>query len=318
MSIQPLEGSLGSTPFTPFSGLGDGAGALTPEFAPGSTISGDAISRIVPPWLTGAMSNPTQTAMFGPLPGLMQQLMQMLQYFMGAGMGSPYGSNGGSTACPPYGGGSTGCPPYGGNEEFFRTATGASEGDPHLSFNGNKWNSMVSQPDLLNSDSIPGGFRVSTQVTAPNDKGITKNQSATVSLNGGRTTISMDNCGKATIDSFGQNIPISAGQTLSLGNGTSVTCNQNGSLSVTVRNATGGQIDTTLAAKGQGVDVDMSARNVDLGGALVNGGERLYPGAIPEPPSAAGPGPVANPFAIADPSSADPFRQPIPVDPENP
>jgi integrase len=155
MSIQPLEGSLGSTPFTPFSGLGDGAGALSPEFAPGSTISGDAISRIVPPWLTGAMSNPTQTAMFGPLPGLMQQLMQMLQYFMGAGMGSPYGSSGGSTACPPYGGGATGCPPYGGNEEFFRTATGASEGDPHLSFNGKNLK-LVAYKERAQANQRPG------------------------------------------------------------------------------------------------------------------------------------------------------------------
>ncbi|MEO6834677.1 MAG: hypothetical protein ABI231_02055 [Candidatus Tumulicola sp.] len=143
MSIQPLEGSLGTTQLTPFSGLGESAGPLSQEFASG-TISGDAISRMVPPWLTGSMSNPGQTAMFGPLPGLLQQLMQMLQYMMGGGMsagaGSPYASGGGgwpyggANNPPPYGGQSN-CPPYG-NEQFFRNATGSSEGDPHLSFDG--------------------------------------------------------------------------------------------------------------------------------------------------------------------------------------
>lgn len=328
MSIQPLEGSLGSTPFTPFSGLGEGAGFVPQEFAPGS-VAGDAISRMAPPWLNGTMSNPTQTAMLGPLPGLMQQLMQMLQYLMGGNgmgggdVGSQYGNGG---ACPPYGG-TNNCPPYGGNEQFFSTANGASEGDPHLSFNGNKWNSMVSQPNLINSDSIPGGFRVSTQVTSPNGKGVTKNQSATIALNNGQTTVSMNNNGQATIDNFGRQIPISAGQTVRLGNGSSVTCNQNGSLCVNAQNAMGGAISTTLTAKGQGVNVDVSAHNVDLGGALV-GGDRAYPGPIPGPVSAPTPGPIpspiATPFSLANPSLVNPpidalQQQPtqIPFDPDN-
>jgi hypothetical protein len=49
-----------------------------------------------------------------------------------------------------------------------------------------------------------------------------------------------------------------------------VTCEQDGALSVTARNGTGGEITTTLTAKGNGVDVDVTTHDVDLGGALVN------------------------------------------------
>ncbi len=127
MSIQPLEGPLGPASLSPFTSIGEGAGALSPAIAPGS-VTGDAISRIAAPWLTGATSNPAQTAMFGPLPGLLQQLLQMLQYMMGGS----YGSDGN---CYPYSNGAGNCPPYG-NERYFQNANGASEGDPHLSFNG--------------------------------------------------------------------------------------------------------------------------------------------------------------------------------------
>lgn len=273
MSIQPLEGSLGSSLASPFSSIGEGAGPLSANpIAPG-----DAISRIAPPWLTDSMSNPMQTAMLGPLPGLLQQLMQMLQQLMGNLGGSGYAGNPG---CSPYGG-APNCTPYG-NERYFSNANGASVGDPHLSFNGSKWNSMSSQPDLLESDSIPGGFRLSTQVTSPNARGVTHNQSATVSLNNGATTVSLDNSGKATIESYGRNVPISSGQTVRLGNGSSVTCGQDGRLTVTACGANGGELQTTLGVKGQGVDVDVSAHDVDLGGSLVNS-ERLQPGPIPSP-----------------------------------
>lgn len=293
MTIQPLDGSLASA--LPFSAAGEEAGSpLTSGFAAGSPAS-DAISRIVPPWMTDTMSNPGQTAMLGPLPGLLQQLMQVLQQLMGSlggtqypgpGQGAPYGRD---PNCPPYGGNSN-CPPYGG-ERYFQNADGASVGDPHLSFNGQKWNSMVSQPDLLESNSIPGGFRVSTQVTQPNQRGVTRNQSATIALNNGATTVSLDNCGRASIESYGRNIPISAGQTVRLGDGSSVTCGQNGQLTVTSRNQQGGEITTTLGVKGQGVDVDVSAHDVDLGGTLVNR-ERLYPGPGPQPV----PSPIPSPY----------------------
>ncbi len=77
--------------------------------------------------------------------GMLQQLMQMLQSLMG------YGCN------PPYGGGRS-ARLYG-NERYFRNATASSDGDPHLSFDGEHWNNMTSHPDLLHSDSFAGGFR---------------------------------------------------------------------------------------------------------------------------------------------------------------
>ncbi|HEY1654161.1 MAG TPA: hypothetical protein VGF86_03500 [Candidatus Tumulicola sp.] len=298
MSIQPLEGSLGSTPLSPFAAIGDGTNPLAQDFAPGA-VSGDAISRIVPPWLTNTMANPGQTAMLGPLPGLMQQLLAMLQQLMGSLGGSPY-ANGNS--CPPY---QNNCQPAE-NEQFFRNAAGGSDGDPHLSFNGNRWNSMVSQPDLLESNSIPGGFKLSTQVTQPNERGVTRNQSSTIALNGGATRITMDDGGKATIESYGKNLSISAGQTLQLGNGTTVTCQRDGQLDVSVQGAGGGQITTTLTAKNRGVDVDVNAHNVDLGGALVNG-EALQPGPGPEPIPSPLPIPIANPFSLVDPNAANQF-----------
>lgn len=288
MSIQPLEGSLGSTPFTPIAAFGEGASSLAAGLAP-SALPGDAISRMVPPWLIGSMSNPGETAAFGPLPGLMQQLLQMLQQLMGMLGGTPYA---GSGNCLPYPGQGAGCAPYG-NERFFADATGASQGDPHLSFNGAKWNSMASQPNLLESNSIPGGFRISTQVTPPNARGVTHNQSSTISLNNGATTISMDDGGRASIESYGRNIPISAGQTVRLGDGASVSCNQDGSLSVDACNAQGGRISTTLAAQGKGVNVDVTAHDVDLGGALVRD-ERLQPD------------PLQTPLPILDPVTAAP------------
>ena len=69
MSIQPLDGQLGPSPLSAFAGIGESGGTLSQAGAQG-TLSGDAISRMVPPWLAGTVSNPGQTALFGPLPGL--------------------------------------------------------------------------------------------------------------------------------------------------------------------------------------------------------------------------------------------------------
>ncbi|HXO16943.1 MAG TPA: hypothetical protein VN909_02110, partial [Candidatus Dormibacteraeota bacterium] len=133
--------------------------------------------------------------------------------------------------------------------------------------------------------------------------GVTWNQSATVSLNNGATKVSMNDNGQASITSFGQQVSISRGQTLQLGDGESVTYQQNGSLRVVAQNGDGGRIDTTLNPQGKGVNVDVTAHDVDLGGALVNGYERQ-----PEP---AGPVPVPGP--IAPPISGGPILAPTPL-----
>lgn len=264
MYVQPLDGQLGAATLAPLESAAENV--LSPAQTALSAPLGaeDAISRLVPPLIGSAGTNPMQTAMFGPLPGMLQQLMQMLQSMMGYGGFGGYGGYGGYTG---------GCNGYG-NEQYFSNASGSSTGDPHLTFNGNHWDSMSSQPDLLESNSIPGGFQVSTQVTAPNARGITYNQSATVALDGGNVAVSMNNEGQATIRQGDRMIPMSAGQTLDLGNGASVTCNGNGSVSVLAQNGYGGQIQTTLTAQGQGVNVETSAQNVDLGGTLVAGGQQ--------------------------------------------
>jgi hypothetical protein len=165
---------------------------------------------------------------------------------------------------------------------------------------------MASQPDLLHSDSFAGGFQISTQATPPDGKGVTWNQSATVSLNNGATMIGMNSNGDPTITNCGHSISIARGQTLQLGDGDSVTYEQNGSLLVTAQNGAGGRIDTTLTAQGRGVNVDVSAHDVDLGGALVNGYER-EPGPTPTPIL------TPNPLPFAGPISGIPIIAPNPV-----
>ena len=297
MYVQPLDGSLTSSLASP----ADGAQAEGSVFAGSATPpAGDNISRFVPPWLNGGDAAASSAdgygnagslqGVFGSLMGVLQQLMQMLQSLMGSGGNAPYGSNyppNGSSGCPPNG--SNGCPPNG-REQYFQNAKGSSDGDPHLSFNGSRWNNMTSQPDLLNSDSIPGGFRISTQVTPPDGKGVTWNQSATVALNNGATTVSMNNDGQASIMSYGQSIAIAKGQTVALGDGESVTYEQNGTLRVTALDQNGGRIETALNPEQRGVNVDVTAHDVDLGGSLVRGYERRQ--YTPTPPIGTGPEPV--------------------------
>lgn len=267
MYVQPFEGSLGANSLSSLPGNAEEGGTLFQ--GPNPPAATDNISRFVPPWLNEGSAGapygelPYDSAglqgLFGPLMGMLTQLMQMLQSLMGY-----------SGATSPYGGGNGGCAPHG-PERFFQNATGSSEGDPHLTFNGSRWDSTSSQPDLLNSNSFAGGYQISTQLTQPNGHGVTWNHSATVSLNNGSTKVSLNNDGDASISSYGQSINVAPGQTLNLGDGASVTCDRGGSLRITAQNADGGRLTTTLIAKGEGVDVEVTAHDVDLAGALVNG-----------------------------------------------
>jgi hypothetical protein len=302
MYVQPLEGSLGPNSLSSLAENTQEGPLFGGAAAP---AAGDNISRLVPPWLNdgaaaspygeASYDNPSLQGLFGPLMGMLAQLMAMMQSMMGyGGCTSPYGGNGG---CGSSYAGNGSCQPRNA-EHFFQNATGSSDGDPHLSFNGAKWNNMASQPDLLNSHSFSGGYRVSTQVTPPNSKGVTWNQSATVSLNHGATTITMNNNGEPSITSYGQSLSIARGQTLQLGEGESVTCEQDGALRVTAQNARGGEISSTLSPSGKGVDVDVTAHDVDLGGTLVNGD-----GAQPGPEPLPWPGPMPQPYMFAPSSS---------------
>jgi hypothetical protein len=323
MSIQSLEGGLAQTALPPYGAIADGA---TLEQGTGPAASSDAIS--LSPSQPETDSNLDQASMLSPLSGMLTQLMQMLQSMLGGSSASFAGMPG---QCSTYGGqGGGNCAPGGngiahGPEQYFSSAQGGDEGDPHLTFNGTKWNSMVSHPNLLQSNSIPGGYRVSTQVGSPNAQGITKNKSAQISLDGGRTTVGLNADGQPSIVRNGENVAIAPGQTLKLGNGTSVTCKQNGSLCVDSRNAMGGQISTTLSTKKGGVDIAVNAQNVDLGGALVRG-EKISPGPSPVPtPTPGGPPgqymqpPIVppEPFQLTQPASYEQpatYEQPAPYE----
>jgi hypothetical protein len=165
----------------------------------------------------------------------------------------------------------------GGGQQYFSSASGGSNGDPHLSFNGNTWNDMSSETHLLDSNSIPGGYRLSTQTTAPNANGITYNQQATVTTNRGNTSVTLDKNGNATYTQNGTTSTLGNGQTVNLGNGETVSRNSAGSLTIASVSPSGGQITTTMSQNGSGVDVNVTASNVDLGGVLVNGSNAAGP-----------------------------------------
>jgi hypothetical protein len=195
---------------------------------------------------------------FGELGQLMQQLMGQ-------------NAQSGQTA--------SGSQPPAGPQDYFNSASLGSVGDPHDSFNGTtgsgqsvsgKWDNMKSHDRLITSDSIPGGFNVSTTATTPNSKGITYNQQATITTNNGNTVVSMGANGTPSVTDNGQSVSLTAGQPATLSNGETVTLNSDGSLSVGVSNGQGGTINTTLKSNGQGVDVSATANNVDLGGYLAD------------------------------------------------
>lgn len=184
-------------------------------------------------------------------------------------------------------------------QTYFTSATADSVGDPHETFDGTpssgpavtaKWDSMDSHADLLDSNSVAGGYRVSTTVTAPDGKGVTKNGQAQVALDGGATKITMNADGSYSVVENGVETSLERGRTQSLGNGESVTLDADSSLRVSARNGSGGSLVTTLSASGGGVDVKTTAANVELGGYLVThvdagpgtpgGGALPQPGAI--------------------------------------
>ncbi len=116
--------------------------------------------------------------------GFMAQMMQLLQSMMGM-MQQFFGGSGSSLS------GTSG------SQQMFGNATISSTGDPHLAINGTlgngsnvstKYDNMQSDPDLVRSDSFCGGYKVSTQTTAPDANGVTYNQSAFFTTSPPRST----------------------------------------------------------------------------------------------------------------------------------
>lgn len=212
----------------------------------------------------------------GGMNTIIQQLLNIIQQLLSAlGLGGLGGLGAGNSWNGPQG-----------PETYFQNASGASAGDPHLSFNGTTgtgsnqnahFDSMTGQSDLLDSDSFAGGYQISTSVTQPGPSGVTYNQQAAIATNFGGTQVSLDKDGNASIVQNGQAISLANGQSYDLGNGETVTRNSNGSVVVTDNNGMNGTITTTLSENGNGVDVNTQASNVDLGGTLLSQPPQMIP-----------------------------------------
>ncbi len=233
--------------------------------------------------------------------GLVGNLFSQIQSYLAQAMGN------GSSVSASQGYGSTAAPAANQGQTFYGSADANSVGDPHESFDGTtgagnavngKWDSMRSHPDLLDSNSFAGGYRVSTQATQANSNGVTLNQSGSVTTASGNTTVSLNAAGQYTVTSYGNNVSLQQGQTVDLGNGENVTLNADNSLTVNDGNGQGGSITTTLSTNGSGgVDVKTHANQVDLGGYLANrsDGAAAWP-AAGSPPAALQTGGFAPPF----------------------
>ena len=153
-------------------------------------------------------------------------------------------------------------------------ASGSSWGDPHQSFNGSngsnqmsgKADNMGSLSDLVDANrSINGGYQVSTQTSAPDDKGITYNNSASVKFGNGNDSVTMGQGGAVTVSSGDRSMQLQKGQSGTL-DGATISEDQNGVVTIADKNDQGGSISTSLAWNGKGVDANFTASNIDLGG----------------------------------------------------
>ena len=166
-------------------------------------------------------------------------------------------------------------------QQRFENVDVSSTGDPHLAAVGTRegpgggsavdahWDSMTSQNDLVHSTQIDGGYRVSTAVTQPGANGVTWNQSATVHANFDQDAVTMNRDGSFAIFDNGSEVRLGKGESAVLSGGETVSENQDGSLLVSARSATGGTIATTLRSNGQGVDVTTHAHELAVGGDAI-------------------------------------------------
>jgi hypothetical protein len=270
-------------------GVGAGLDPYSPAAPP------DGVTR---PWWTcgtgasngggyGAPANGNASDPFGlssaggsSIAGLLTGIMNALQQFAssltqsgGAGTQAPGSTQPWSGSQPPAGAGP---------QQRFADVDVSSTGDPHIAEvgttegpGGNQsvdahWDSMTSHGDLVHSDQVAGGYRVSTSVTAPGSNGITYNQSATVHTGSGRDCVTMNRDGSFAVTENGRPVSLAKGQTTTLPGGATVTANADGSLTVSASNARGGSIATTMRSTGQGVDVSSHAHEIALGGDAVN------------------------------------------------
>jgi len=261
---------------------GDGAFAALPSQA------ADSVAR---PWWSCGSANANAGALggllgvgggsggslFGIVSGLVNALQQLANMLL-------------SQSTAP----NTGQPqsPLRGGPQRFQDVDVSSTGDPHIAETGtraggvavdSRWDSMTSHDDLVHSNQIEGGYRVSTAVTAPDPNGVTSNDSATVHTNFDQDAITMHRDGSFAVFDDGDQVELGRGESATLSGGETVTANQDGSLTVNARDAHGGTIATTLRGTGGGVDVTTHAHELALGGDAIAHGAPKPPGA-PHPP----------------------------------
>jgi hypothetical protein len=224
----------------------------------------------------------------GTLVGLVSGLVTMLQQLVGTLLNqgaSPNASglpNAGAGQSPNSGAWQSPLP--NGPQQQFQNVDVSSTGDPHIAETGTqegpggqnavdvRWDSMTSHGDLVHSNQIDGGYRVSTAVTQPDANGVTSNQSATVHTNFDQDSVTMNRDGSFSIFDNGQPVQLGKGESADLSGGETVTANQDGSLNVSASNGNGGAIATTLRSTGAGVDVTTHAHEIALGGDAITHG----------------------------------------------
>lgn len=273
---------------------GDGAFRTTPPSQPT-----DAIAR---PWWTCGTGTVNGVDPFGGLfggggsvgglAGLVSGLVCILQQLVGALLNQSTNSNQSTNpnqiANPGQTPGQTPLP--GGPQQRFQNVDVSSTGDPHIAETGTRegpggnsavdvrWDSMTAHDDLVHSNQIDGGYRVSTAVTQPGADGVTYNQTATVHANFNQDAVTMYRDGSLAIYDSGEPVELGKGESTTLSGGETVSVNQDGSVVVNAKNAAGGSIATTLRSTGAGVDVTTHAHEIALGGDAITHGTHAHGG----------------------------------------
>jgi hypothetical protein len=219
----------------------------------------------------GLFGNTAGNGSNGTLFGLVSGLVTMLQQLVGSLLNQSTNPSGGGWQSP--------LP--NGPQQRFQNVDVSSTGDPHIAETGTqagaggghavdvRWDSMTSHDDLVHSNQIEGGYRVSTAVTQPGANGITSNQSATVHTNFDQDSVTMNRDGSFSIFDNGQAVQLGKGESADLSGGETVSVSQDGSLTVNASNGSGGSIATTLRSTGAGVDVSTHAHEIALGGDAI-------------------------------------------------
>jgi len=244
-------------------------GVARPWWASGAT-PGNAHGPNALSGLFGAPNAPS-----GSIAGMITGLLSLLQQLVGSFLNQRQPQ---TPAPPQFRPQNESCAP-GAAGQRFEDVDVSSTGDPHLAAVGTRedgggaidahWDSMASQNDLVHTSQIDGGYRVSTAVTQADANGVTSNQSATVHANFDQDAVTMSRDGSFSIYDNGAEVRLGKGESAVLSGGETVSENQDGSLVVGARSATGGTIATTLRATGAGVDVTTHAHDIAVGGDAI-------------------------------------------------